>query len=153
MEKAYVDTVRLLLETAPHIFRAPQFALKGVTAWNILDIRFASGSPISVENSLSQGNHKVIWRTLIQPCDRSAELDEGFCWRDIGNSAKKVQAGSSRKAKPPNGFFVHQDFDGGQFRLAGNANRVADARCEELDGIAHSVVGEIHPAWQGCEEC
>ena len=35
MEKLYVDAVRLLLETAPHIFRAPRFALKGGTALNL----------------------------------------------------------------------------------------------------------------------
>lgn len=35
MEKIYVDTVRLLLETAPEVFRAPCFALKGGTALNL----------------------------------------------------------------------------------------------------------------------
>lgn len=35
MDKVYVDTVRLLLETAPHVFIAPRFALKGGTALNL----------------------------------------------------------------------------------------------------------------------
>jgi predicted nucleotidyltransferase component of viral defense system len=35
MDKAYIDTVRLLLETAPAIFRAPFFAMKGGTAINL----------------------------------------------------------------------------------------------------------------------
>lgn len=35
MDKAYVDTVRLLLETAPHVFSAPSFAIKGGTALNL----------------------------------------------------------------------------------------------------------------------
>lgn len=35
MDKFYVDTVRLLLETAHHLFRAPRFALKGGTALNL----------------------------------------------------------------------------------------------------------------------
>jgi len=35
MDKAYVDTVRLLLETAPHVFQSPHFALKGGTALNL----------------------------------------------------------------------------------------------------------------------
>lgn len=35
MDKIYVDTVRLLLEAAPHIFRSNLFALKGGTALNL----------------------------------------------------------------------------------------------------------------------
>jgi predicted nucleotidyltransferase component of viral defense system len=35
MDSAYVETVRLLLETAPHVFRGPCFALKGGTALNL----------------------------------------------------------------------------------------------------------------------
>jgi len=32
MEKAYIETVRLLLESAPAIFETPFFAMKGGTA-------------------------------------------------------------------------------------------------------------------------
>lgn len=35
MDKAYVEVVRLLLESAPAIFEAPQFAMKGGTAINL----------------------------------------------------------------------------------------------------------------------
>ena len=35
MDRIYVDTVRLLLETAPHVFRSNRFALKGGTALNL----------------------------------------------------------------------------------------------------------------------
>jgi Nucleotidyl transferase AbiEii toxin, Type IV TA system len=35
MEKSYVDTVRLLLESAPVIFQTPHFAMKGGTAINL----------------------------------------------------------------------------------------------------------------------
>ena len=35
MEKAYIETVRLLLESAPAIFEAPHFAMKGGTAINL----------------------------------------------------------------------------------------------------------------------
>jgi predicted nucleotidyltransferase component of viral defense system len=35
MDKVYVETVRLLLEIAPHVFRGPSFALKGGTALNL----------------------------------------------------------------------------------------------------------------------
>lgn len=32
MDKAYIEVVRLLLESAPAIFKAPHFAMKGCTA-------------------------------------------------------------------------------------------------------------------------
>ena len=35
MDKAYVEIVQLLLDTAPNIFRTPRFALKGGTALNL----------------------------------------------------------------------------------------------------------------------
>jgi predicted nucleotidyltransferase component of viral defense system len=35
MDKSYVDTVRLLLEAAPEVFRADCFAMKGGTALNL----------------------------------------------------------------------------------------------------------------------
>ena len=35
MDKAYIDTVRLLLEIAPEVFRAACFAMKGGTALNL----------------------------------------------------------------------------------------------------------------------
>ncbi|CAG1007366.1 hypothetical protein PHYC_03421 [Phycisphaerales bacterium] len=35
MDKAYADTVRLLLTVAPDVFRNPAFAMKGGTAINM----------------------------------------------------------------------------------------------------------------------
>lgn len=35
MEKSYIDTIRLLLESAPALFETPAFALKGGTAINL----------------------------------------------------------------------------------------------------------------------
>jgi hypothetical protein len=35
MDKIYVDTVRLLLDKAPHVFHSDRFALKGGTALNL----------------------------------------------------------------------------------------------------------------------
>ena len=35
MDKSYVDTVRLLLESVPAIFAHPHFAMKGGTAINL----------------------------------------------------------------------------------------------------------------------
>jgi len=60
MDKAYVDTVRLLLETAPHVFRGQRFALKGGTALNLfvrnmprlsvdIDVVYADYKPGRVE--------------------------------------------------------------------------------------------------------
>ena len=43
MDKLYVDAVRLLLETAPFIFRTQDFALKGGTALNLF-VRTCPGS-------------------------------------------------------------------------------------------------------------
>ncbi len=36
MDKAYIDTVRLLLQAAPEVFANPIFAMKGGTAINLL---------------------------------------------------------------------------------------------------------------------
>ena len=36
MDKAYIEVVRLLLESAPAIFESSQFAMKGGTAINLL---------------------------------------------------------------------------------------------------------------------
>jgi hypothetical protein len=35
MDKVYIDTVRLLLQAIPHVFRSKDFALKGGTALNL----------------------------------------------------------------------------------------------------------------------
>jgi hypothetical protein len=35
MDKSYIDTVRLLLESVPVIFQTPHFAIKGGTAINL----------------------------------------------------------------------------------------------------------------------
>jgi len=55
MDKFYVETVRLLLETAPHIFRTPRFALKGGTALNL----FIRNVPrLSVDIDVVYTDHK-----------------------------------------------------------------------------------------------
>jgi predicted nucleotidyltransferase component of viral defense system len=55
MDKAYVDTVRLLLEIAPHVFRAPRFALKGGTALNL----FVRNMPrLSVDIDVVYADHR-----------------------------------------------------------------------------------------------
>ncbi len=55
MDKAYVETVRLLLEAAPHVFRAPAFALKGGTALNL----FVRNMPrLSVDVDVVYADHR-----------------------------------------------------------------------------------------------
>ncbi len=55
MDKAYVETVRLLLEIAPHVFRAPRFALKGGTALNL----FVRNMPrLSVDIDVVYADHR-----------------------------------------------------------------------------------------------
>lgn len=55
MDKVYVDTVRLLLETAPHVFRSPRFALKGGTALNL----FVRNMPrLSVDIDVVYADHR-----------------------------------------------------------------------------------------------
>lgn len=55
MDKLYVDTVRLLLETAPHVFRGPRFALKGGTALNL----FVRDMPrLSVDIDVVYADHR-----------------------------------------------------------------------------------------------
>ncbi len=54
MDKAYIETVRLLLEAAPHVFRTPCFALKGGTALNL----FVHEMPrLSVDIDVVYSNH------------------------------------------------------------------------------------------------
>ena len=55
MDRIYVDTVRLLLETAPHVFRSNRFALKGGTALNL----FVMDMPrLSVDIDVVYNDHR-----------------------------------------------------------------------------------------------
>ena len=64
MDRAYVETVRLLLEATPAVFRAPYFAMKGGTALNL----FVQEMPrLSVDLDVVYVPHAT---------DRSAALDE-----------------------------------------------------------------------------
>ena len=58
MKQEYIDTVRLLIEVAPVVFRSPRFAVKGGTALNLfvqdmprlsvdIDVVFTDPSPVS----------------------------------------------------------------------------------------------------------
>jgi hypothetical protein len=54
MDKAYVDAVRLLLETIPVVFKTPSFVMKGGTAINL----FAQDMPrLSVDIDVVYSNH------------------------------------------------------------------------------------------------
>ncbi|MDI1249241.1 MAG: nucleotidyl transferase AbiEii/AbiGii toxin family protein [Lacunisphaera sp.] len=56
MDKTYIDTVRLLLEIAPEVFRADSFAMKGGTALNL----FVQDMPrLSVDIDVVYVKHRV----------------------------------------------------------------------------------------------
>jgi len=56
MDKSYVDTVRLMLEVAPDVFRSSHFAMKGGTALNF----FVQDLPrISVDIDVVYAKHEV----------------------------------------------------------------------------------------------
>lgn len=56
MKQEYIDTVRLLIEIAPTIFRSPAFAMKGGTAINL----FLQDMPrLSVDIDLVFLNHTL----------------------------------------------------------------------------------------------
>jgi predicted nucleotidyltransferase component of viral defense system len=60
MDAAYVQTVRLLLETAPLLFRPPEFVMKGGTAINL----FVEDMPrLSVDID-------VVWKDHTTPRER-----------------------------------------------------------------------------------
>jgi hypothetical protein len=55
MDRIYVDTVRLLLETAPHVFHSNRFSLKGGTALNL----FVMDMPrLSVDIDVVYNDHR-----------------------------------------------------------------------------------------------
>jgi hypothetical protein len=56
MDAAYVQTVRLLLETAPVLFSSPEFVMKGGTAINLF-VEDMPGSP-----SISMWSGKITRR-------------------------------------------------------------------------------------------
>ena len=56
MDKAYIEIVRLLLESAPAIFAEPSFAMKGGTAINL----FIEAMPrLSVDIDVVFTNHQA----------------------------------------------------------------------------------------------
>lgn len=67
MEKSYVDTVRLLLESAPAIFQTPHFAMKGGTAINL----FLQKMPrLSVDIDVVYSHHHHSPRTHLRNSGR-----------------------------------------------------------------------------------
>ncbi len=63
MDKAYIDIVRLLLESAPAIFQVPDFAMKGGTAINL----FIEDMPrLSVDIDVVYANHVATREEALQ---------------------------------------------------------------------------------------
>jgi hypothetical protein len=104
MDRIYVDTVRLLLETAPHVFHSNRFALKGGTALNL----FVMDMPrLSVDIDVVYTDHRTsrenamneISRTLNEIKDRleAIGIDSEFLRTKSGEEAKVlVQRGNSQ---------------------------------------------------------
>jgi hypothetical protein len=104
MDRIYVDTVRLLLETAPHVFHSNRFALKGGTALNL----FVMDMPrLSVDIDVAYTDHRPsredamneISRTLKEIKDRLESIGIGseFLRTKSGEEAKVlVQRGNSQ---------------------------------------------------------
>jgi predicted nucleotidyltransferase component of viral defense system len=68
MNRIYVDTVRLLLETAPHVFHSNRFALKGGTALNL----FVMDMPrLSVDIDVVYTDHRPSWEDAMNEISRT----------------------------------------------------------------------------------
>lgn len=71
MEKAYIETVRLLLEATPAVFQTPAFAMKGGTAINL----FVEDMPrLSVDIDVVYTDHRMSRESALQSI--STALDE-----------------------------------------------------------------------------
>ena len=123
MDKAYADTVRLLLTVAPDVFRNPVFAMKGGTAINMfvrdmprlsvdIDVVYTPWSAtklsaLSLVNSLRSGNgwsyerldgllaHFPPRALIAAECTRSAERT-----RRARVSGRKVRSPSFSESLP-----------------------------------------------------
>ncbi len=66
MDKTHIENVRLLLESAPAIFEAPSFAMKGGTAINL----FIENMPrLSVDIDVVYTNHQTAREEALTPED------------------------------------------------------------------------------------
>jgi hypothetical protein len=95
MDKAYVDAVRLLLETAPEVFRADCFAMKGGTALNL----FVQDMPrLSVDIDVVYVRHRPSRDEALAEIGRElASLRQRL--RDHGITVEEVRAGAGEEAK------------------------------------------------------
>jgi hypothetical protein len=70
MDKTYIETVRLLLESAPAVFATPHFAMKGGTAINL----FIQNMPrLSVDIDAVYADHSVSRPTALKAISRGLE--------------------------------------------------------------------------------
>lgn len=95
MDNSYIETVRLMLLIAPHVFRTPDFAMKGGTALNI----FLHDMPrLSVDIDISFVNHTAsrdeALRSIRQELQSLVERAES-----VGLKAALVSTGDSEDVK------------------------------------------------------
>lgn len=73
MKKEYIDTVRLLIEIAPTVFRSDAFAMKGGTAINL----FLQDMPrLSVDIDLVFLDHRLPRDTVLQAISNNLKTAE-----------------------------------------------------------------------------
>ena len=95
MDKAYVEAVRLLLEVAPVVFRAPGFALKGGTGINLFvqDMPRLSVDIDVVYDDLKKGRDEALTEIATELTSIKTELgrqgiDAAFARTKVGDEVK-----------------------------------------------------------------
>lgn len=95
MDKIYVDTVRLSLETAPHVFHSNRFAIKGGTALNF----FVMDMPrLSVDIDAVYTDHRPIREDAMNEVARTLKEIKKRLY-DIGINSEFFRTESGEEAK------------------------------------------------------
>ena len=100
MEKAYIETVRLLLEAAPAVFEAPIFAMKGGTAINL----FVEDMPrLSVDMDVIFIDHKAPREEALRAISSTLEGTQNRL-SDVGLEAEVASSKEGDETK----LFIHR---------------------------------------------
>jgi hypothetical protein len=91
MDKTYIESVRLLLESAPAIFETPHFVMKGGTAINL----FIEDMPrlsvdIDVVYTYHQGHNCAVHEVLFS---RDADIQKRICGANVRFGSWTVSKG------------------------------------------------------------
>jgi hypothetical protein len=95
MDTSYIEIVRLMLHIAPHVFRTPDFAMKGGTALNI----FLHDMPrMSVDIDVAFTNHTISRDEALQSIRQELQ-SLGERLEPLGLKAALVSTGDSEDVK------------------------------------------------------